>query len=416
MGNYIFDGIKALDMGTGGTVPLALKWLGDHGASVIKVETHLRLDSARMGGPFYGFIPGANRGGWQVWLNSTKYSFTVNLAKPQGRDLIKQLVVKWQPHILAESYRPGVMKKWGLDYDSIKKLKSDIIYWSSCIEGQYGPHCMRLGYGSVTSNLSGVGYLTGWPDRPPAGVPLAYSDFPAVGTGLIAITSALIRQRRTGKGVHLDQSQYESNLYVLAAPILEYLVNGRVMERNGNRLSHAAPHGVYPCEGVDRWVAIAVFTDEEWRSFCDVIGNPDWTKAPKFATLAGRKQSEDELDQLVGEWTKIHKAEDVESAMQARGVAANVVEDNQDIYEDPQMKYRGHFQEVEHPEVGKVKGELPPFRLSKSGERHFRAPLLGEHNNLILSEFLGLSDDEISDLYAEGAITTDADLPQPKKQ
>jgi crotonobetainyl-CoA:carnitine CoA-transferase CaiB-like acyl-CoA transferase len=202
----------------------------------------------------------------------------------------------------------------------------------------------------------------------------------------------------------------------MAAPLLEYLVNGRVMERNGNRLSYAAPHGVYPCEGEDRWIAISVFTDEEWRSFCDVIGNPDWTKDPKFATLAGRKQSEDELDQLVGGWTKTHKAEDIEAAMQARGVAANVVEDNQDIYEDPQMKHRGHFQEVEHPEVGKVRGELPPFRLSKSSERHFRAPLLGEHNNLILSQFLGLSDDEISDLYAEGAITTDADLPQPKKQ
>lgn len=416
MTRHIYDGIKVLDMSQGATIPLPMKWLGDHGATVIKIETHLRLDSARMGGPFYQFVPGADRGGWEMWLNSSKYSFTVNLSKPEGRDLIRQLVTKWKPNILAESYRPGIMAKWGLGYEDIRKLKPDIIYYSSCIEGQYGPHCMRLGYGLVTTNLSGVSHLTGWPDRPPAGMPLAYGDFPSAGTGAIALAAALIRQRKTGKGVYLDQSQYEANLYVLAGPILEYTVNGRVMGRNGNRMSGAAPHGVYPCEGTERWVAIAVFTDEEWHNFCRVIGDPDWTRDSRFNTLGARKQNEDELDRLVGGWTKTRKAEDVEAMMQAKGVAANVVEDNRDIYEDPQIRYRGHFKELDHPVVGKVRSELPPFRFSKSTERHFRAPLLGEHNHLVLSEFLGLSDDQISDLYAEGVITTDADLPQPKQK
>jgi len=402
-------------MSTGATVPLALRWLADHGATVIKIETHLRLDAARMGGPFYGFIPGVDRGGWEIWLNASKYSMTINLSKPQGIDLIKKLVSEWKPHILAESFRPGVMKKWGLDYDTVRELKPDIIYYSSCLEGQYGPHCMRLGYGPVSTNLSGVSHLTGWPDRGPAGMPLAYGDYPSAGTGLIAVVSALIRQRKTGKGVYIDQSQYESNLYLLAGPVLEYQVNGRVTTRNGNRHPKAAPHGVFPCEGEERWVAVAVFTNDEWRSFCRATGHTEWIDDPRFNTLEDRKRNEDELDRLVAEWTQNCTAEMVEEIMQSRGIAASVVEDNKDIYEDSQMQFRGHFQEMDHPEVGKVRSEFPPFRFSKSKERHFRAPLLGEHNFMVLSEFLGLSDDEISDIYAEGVITTEADLPQSKK-
>jgi len=247
-------------------------------------------------------------------------------------------------------------------------------------------------------------------------MPLAYGDFPSAGTGLITLASALIRQRKTGKGVHIDQAQYEANLYVLAGPLMEYLVNGRVMGANGNRIPNAAPHGVYPCDGDDRWIAIAVFTDEEWEDFCFVIGNPQWTKDPRFATLAVRKTNEDELDVLIAEWTKKHTAEEVEVIMQASGVAANVLEDNRDIYEDPQMKHYGHFREIEHPVVGTVRSEIPPFRFSKSTDSHVRAPLLGEHNHYVFTQFLGMSDDEVADLYANGVITTEADLPSSAKK
>ena len=416
MTHSIFSDVRILDMATAGTGPLGLSWMAGYGATVIKVETHLRLDATRMGGPFYEYVPGPDRGGWYMWLNPSKYGITLNLNKPGARDLIKRVVTDWQPHIMAESFRPGVMKRWGLDYDSVKRLKPDIVYFSTCLEGQYGPHSQRLGYGGVSTSMSGVSHLVGWPDRPPAGLPLAYADFPSAGTGLIAVVSALIRQRRTGRGLHIDQSQYESNLYVLAGPLMEYAVNGRVMGGNGNRHPSASPHGVYPCEGHDRWIAIAVFTDEEWRSFCRVIGDPAWASESRFATLAGRKNNEDELDRLVGEWTKDFPTEQVEAMMQAEGVAANVVEDNKDIYDDPQMKHYGHFRELEHPVVGTIRSEMPPMRFSKSRDTHFRAPLLGEHNHYVLSQFLGMSDDEIADLYAEGVITTDADLPAPRKQ
>jgi len=408
----IFDGIKILDFGMAATVPLALSWMGDYGATVIKIETHLRPDMARAGGPFYEARLGElDQAGWQQWLNCSKYSVTLNLEKSGGKALVKRLITEWQPHIMAESFRPGVMKRFGLDYDSVKQLKPDIIYWSTCLEGQYGPHSQRLGYGSVSTNLSGASYLTGWPDRPPSGLPLAYGDFASTGTGLLTLVSALLRHNKTGKGVYIDQAQYEVNVYVLAGAIMEYLVNGRIPERKGNRLNYAAPHGVYPCDGDDRWVAIAVFTEDEWKKFCRVIGDPEWCKDPKFMTFFDRKDNEDELDSLVGEWTIKKTAEEVETLMQTSNVAAHVVENAKDIYDDPQLKYYGHFRELAHPEIGTVKSEIPPLKFSKNTDVHFRAPLLGEHNYYVLSDFLGLSDDEISDLYAEGIVTSDADLP-----
>jgi crotonobetainyl-CoA:carnitine CoA-transferase CaiB-like acyl-CoA transferase len=349
--------------------------------------------------------------GWQQWLNSSKYSMTLNLSKPEGRELVRQLIKKWQPDIVAQSFRPGIMKRFGLDYDSVKEIKPDIIYWSTCLEGQYGPHSQRLGYGTVSTNLSGASFLAGWEDRPPAGMPMAYGDFASTGTGLLTLVSALIRRKKTGKGVHVDQSQYEVNVHVLAGPMMEYLVNGRVMKRNGNRLPYAAPHGVYPCSGDDRWVAIAVLTHDEWTRFCNVIEKSEWVADDRFSTLIARKNNEDELDRLIGEWTADRTAEQIEAMMQKNGLAANVVETGKDIYEDAQLSHYGHFKEMDHPEIGKIRSEIPPLKFSKVADKHFRAPLLGEHNHYVLSEFLDMTDDQISELYASGVITTEADLP-----
>ena len=200
-------------------------------------------------------------------------------------------------------------------------------------------------------------------------------------------------------------SQYENGVHFMAPLILDYVVNQRVANRMGNRYPYAAPHGAYRCRGEDRWCAIAVFTDEEWQSFCKVIGNPAWTNDPKFSTLLARKENEEELDRLVEEWTINHSAEEVMSMMQAAGVAAGTVQTAEDLLEhDPQLKHRHFFWELEHPEIGKYRARRPPFMLSKSPCELRRAPLLGEHNEYVLKEILGMSDEEIAELVIEGVI------------
>jgi crotonobetainyl-CoA:carnitine CoA-transferase CaiB-like acyl-CoA transferase len=173
----------------------------------------------------------------------------------------------------------------------------------------------------------------------------------------------------------------------------------------GNRCPHAAPHGAYQCQGDDRWCSIAVFTDKDWENFCRVIGNPAWTKDPRFATLALRKENEDELDCLVEEWTISHSAEEITARMQAAGVAAGTVQTTEDAMDhDPQLRQRGFFCELDHPEIGKYRAPRSSFVLSKSPCELKRAPLLGEHNEYALKEILGMSDEEIAELVIEGVL------------
>jgi crotonobetainyl-CoA:carnitine CoA-transferase CaiB-like acyl-CoA transferase len=228
------------------------------------------------------------------------------------------------------------------------------------------------------------------------------------------MVAALVRKRKTGKGVYIDAAGTEAALYgCFEACVLEYLVNGREQTRMGNRHPYAAPHGAYLCQGgdfppaklpalemKDRWCAIAVFTDEEWQRFCKVIGEPAWTKDPKFATLASRKQNEDELDRLVGQWTRDYSAEEVMYLMQAGGVAAGVVQTNQDLSEDAQLRHRGHWVLLDHKEIGPSYYNNYGWRLSKTPAQHKPVPLLGEHNEYVLRNFLGMSDEEIAEMAA----------------
>ena len=191
----------------------------------------------------------------------------------------------------------------------------------------------------------------------------------------------------------------------MAPLVLDYAVNRRVANRMGNRSTYAAPHGIYRCRGEDRWCAIAVFTDQEWESFGKAIGNPAWTNDPRFATLLTRKENEEELERLIEEWTIKHSPDEVMTRMQAAGVAAGALQTGQELLEhDPQLKHRGFFRELEHPEIGKYHSAAPAFLLSKSPYELRRAPLIGEHNEYVLKEILGMSDEEIAELVIEGVI------------
>ncbi len=412
-----YEGIKILDFTWGAVGTVAVRFLSDWGAEAILVETYRKPSLNRTAGPFWANVVGVERGGWwHVNYNASKRSLSLNLDHPKANEVMKRLITEWKPNILAESYTPGAMKRLNLDYETVKEWKPDIIYYSTCMEGQTGPHKDRMGYGNVATSLAGPNFYTGWPDRDPSGLYGAYSDCLSATAGNNLMVAALFYQRKTGKGLWIDQSQYESVIRCLAPPLMDYFLTGRVMERAGNRVPDAAPHGAFPCKGDDRWVAIAVFTDEEWGGFCRVIGNPEWTKEPKFATLMGRKANEDVLERLVGEWTIDFAAEQVEAMMQAGGVAANVVENAQDYMEDPQIKHYNAMPEFDHPLIGKTRIYGPAMKLSKCPDGVSRAPTMGEHNRNVLHDILGMSDDEIADLMVEGAISTEADLPEPPKK
>ena len=408
-----FQGLKVLDLTWVAVGPITMKYLGDHGATVVRVESVTRPDPSRSVTPFKDKIPGFNRGAFSSKFNTNKYGLGLNLAKPQGRAVIERLLKEWRPDVIAESFSPRAMRKWGLDYQRVKEYRPDIIYFSTCQQGQTGPHASFAGYGGQAMAMSGFAHITGWPDREPAGPYGAYTDFLNPPNAVAAVIAALEYRRRTGRGQHIDLSQYECAVHFLAPELLNYRVNGHVLNRQGNRDDYAAPHGVFPCRESQRypeggsWCAIAVTSDEEWRTLATIMGRPEWANDPRYATLEARKANEDELEQAIAEWTASRDRYEVMRSLQEAGVPAGVVQKGSDLWEDPQLAHRKHFQWLEHTECGPMPYEGGPFTLSETpGQLKTAAPLVGEHNDLVLKEFAGLSEEEIADLIAEGVLET----------
>lgn len=396
----VFEGIKVLDFTWVGVGPITTRYLADFGATVVRIESTSHPCPLRTAPPFKDSNPGVDRSGYFALFSPNKYSMTVNMNHPKGIEVIKRLI-SWAD-VVAESFIAGMMEKWGLGYEEIKKIKPDIIMYRTCMQGQTGPHSRTRATGVSLSGLTGFTQLCGWPDRTPTNPYGAYTDLIAPRFGAAMIIAALDYRRRTGKGQLLDASQFEAALQFTAPLTLDYFVNHRVAERRGNFCPYAAPHGAYRCRGKDRWCVIAVFTDEEWQSFCRVIGNPSWTKEPRFATLLGRKKHEQELDRLVEEWTINHTAEEVITLMQREGVAAGVVQTAQDLFQDPQLKHRDHFWTLNHKEMGPFSHMGQACHLSKTpAEARMPSPCLGEHNEYVWKEILGMSEAEFDQLLIE---------------
>jgi benzylsuccinate CoA-transferase BbsF subunit len=402
MGKLPLEGIKVADFTWVWTGPTTTKVLADFGATVLRIESTKRPDVWRIQPPFKGDKPGFNRGAIFNSINTGKMSITVDLSRPKGKELAKKFV-RWAD-IVTDNFAGGAMKRMGLDYESLKKIKPDIIMMSSALMGQTGPWHDSPGYGDQLSAISGLHEIAGWPDRIPGEIGF-YTDFIAPRFNALTLLAALDYRRRTGKGQFLDLAQYQEGIQFIAPVILDNVVNRRVATRKGNRDDYAAPHGVYPCKGEDRWCAIAVFTDQEWNGFCQAIGDPTWTRDPKFTTLKKRKENEDELNRLVGEWTVQQADEEVMNKMQAAGVGAGRIGTAEDQMEnDPQLKYREFYREQDHPELGKYRPPRQPCVLSKTPCQIRRAPLIGEHTEYALKEILGLADDEIETLVIEEVI------------
>jgi benzylsuccinate CoA-transferase BbsF subunit len=365
--------------------------------------------------PFKDNIVGIDRSAYYTAFNTNKYGMSLNLNNPKSQEVAHRLV-KWAD-IINESMAPGKMAKWGLDYESCKKIKPDTIYLSTTQAGQKGPWSHFGGYGNQGAAISGFYDIIGWPDRSPTPPNIPITDHIAPWFMIVATIAALDYRRRTGKGIYIEQSQWESSLHFLGPWLLDYKVNGRILTRMGNRDPYAAPHGAFPCKGNDRWIAIAVRNDEEWHAFCEVVGRPNWTNEDRFSSLIARKENEDELEKLIKQWTQKFTDIEIMEMMQKAGVPAGAVgggstDNTFDIFKDPQLKHREHFRTLEHPVIGRHIYNAPSYLLSKTpNDIHKAGPCLGEDNEYIYKDLLGYSDEDIENFLVEGVITTESDLP-----
>ena len=283
------------------------------------------------------------------------------------------------------------------------------------MQGYDGPHRDFLGFGAVLTPITGYSYLAGLPGRKPFGVGTNYPDYVInPGHTLVAILAALHYRRRTGKGQLIECAQLESSVAPLGPAVFNYTANGVVQPRVGNHIEVAAPHNSFKCKPLsdagrpldERWVVIACFSEDQWRSLVDAMGNPGWATDAKFATHEARKQNEDELDANINAWTADKDAYEIMNNLQARGVPAGVVQSAREILDqDEHVKDRGYYSYLDHIETGPAAYDGPPFRLSKTpGELRFPAPTLGEHTDYVCKEILGFTDEEITELLVAGAL------------
>jgi len=395
------DNVKIADFSWFVAGPFCVRYLADYGAKVIKVETGRRVDGVRTLPPYKDNVPGLNRSGYFHNFNSNKLGITLNLEHPAGRELAIKLV-RWAD-IVAESFAPGVMRGFGLDYESLTMVKPDIIMISLSARGQTGPHSRLPAVGMHLAALSGFIDITGWPDRDPALLYGAYTDSIAGRFGACGLLAALEHKRRTGKGQYIDLSQYEAGIQFMIPALLDYSAHGKSMTRRGNRHPSAAPHGAFRCQGDDRWCAIAVFTDEEWQALGRLMDHPELGGDPRFSTAMARKKNEEELNRLVERWTLGFAPETVMRMLQEVGVAAGVVETAEDLHLEAQLKARNHFRVLEHQETGESTYDSFGSVMSETpAELGRAAPVLGQDNYQVYTEMLGLSDEEFVELMNEG--------------
>ncbi|MBI4288197.1 MAG: CoA transferase [Chloroflexi bacterium] len=382
--------------------PLLGKYLADFGATVVRVESRLALDQHRVTVPYKG-EPNLNRSGIFPLLNSSKLSLGLNLSNPRGVEVAKRLISRCD--VVLENFVPGMMERWGLGFEDLLKIKPGVVMFRHSTQGQSGPYSKHPGFGWNVNALVGVNHITGWPDREAVGPCVVYPDYNPAFLGVATILAALDHSRRTGQGQCIDVAQLEANLPMLSLAVLDYVANGRVAGRCGNKSPWAAPHNAYPCLGDDRWCAIAVESQRDWESLCGVMENPAWTKDPRFSTVGARKRNEEEMDCLMAAWTTGLEAEDVMTRLQAAGVSAGVVESGQDLLErDPQLKHRGHFLWLEQPDMGRALHQGWTVSLSRTPYDVRLAPTFGEHTEYVCTRMLGISDEEFVDLLGEGVV------------
>ena len=365
------------------------------GAEVIKVESNLKLDFQRR------TREGVNRGPNFNAYNRGVKSCTLNLKQPEGVEIFKKLVRI--SDVVIENLSPRAMLGFGLDYNTLKEVKPDIIMVSVPGFGSTGPDKNYISYASTVEAVGGLAASFGYPGGEPATPSIFLADPTGGMYGALCVCSAVYFHRKTGRGQHVDIAQSEAITTFLPEVIMEYVMNGRMRTRMGNRDEIMAPHGCYPCKGEDKWVAIAVSSDEEWRALCQVMGNPDWSKKERFSDQFNRWQNQDELNKLIATWTKDFTHYEVMHKLQDAGVAAGASLNTEEMFNDPHVRERGIFIEKDHPEAGKTIVWRSPWKSALTANNP-PAPCLGEHNEYVFKTLLGMSDNEIDRLTNEKVI------------
>ncbi|HKA05210.1 MAG TPA: CaiB/BaiF CoA-transferase family protein, partial [Acidimicrobiales bacterium] len=390
LGRGPLHGLRVVDFTWAVAGPTATMVLASFGAEVIKVETSLRLDVLRRS-DFIG-----------ATTNRQKKAITLDLRHPKAVALVKRLVAT--SDVVAESFRPGVMDDLGLGYDALRTVKPDIVMLSSSMAGQTGPLSHFAGYAPMFVALSGLGEMTGYPDGPPTQIRVG-GDIIVGAHAAFALVAAILHHQMTGSGSHIDLSAIESQASLIGDSLLDYTVNGMLQRRSGNDEADVAPHNCYRCDGDDEWISIVVETDGEWQALVRVMGDPIWAGSALFSDGRSRRENGRELDGHIEAWTSSLRAADVMTRLQSAGVAAMPSYRAAELFADPHVVFRDMV-----TAVSSGAGSMPlvrlggrfsatPMQLDRAG------PAMGEHNEEVFRGLLGLSEQELEALAAEGVFT-----------
>ena len=403
------EGIRVADFTWIVAGPQATRILADLGAEVIRVENESRLDSMRVGS-VVGDQPSYNRSGFFNNFNRNKLGMTVNLHHPRGKLVAERLVQA--SDIVIENFSAGVFERLGFGWERLQELNPRISYITMSGFGQTGRNSHYVTWGPTAQAVSGITYMSGLPDQPPAGWGFSYLDHTGGYFGAIAALMALNYRAETGRGQYVDIAQVATGMTLAGVPMLDYQVNGREYRRTGNhsRWPAVAPHAVYRCkdslEGEDRWIAIAAESEAQWRALCDVLGAAELLTDARFASNLTRVERQDALDACITGFTRRFDSRELMYLLQARGVPAGAAQNTRDKMEyDPQLEHRNFYVQAGHPELGRHRFEALPVHFSDAGSAAPQgAPCLGQHTQDVLTRVLGYSEAEVAELMAEAAV------------
>jgi len=387
--------------------PQLTQWLAVMGAEVIKIETNLRQEVSKMQmakATGEQEAVDSKRVGYFASLNYGKKSITLNMKHPKAVGIVKELVKV--SDIVAENFGKAVMEHWGLGYADLKKIKPDIVYYAGSGWGRTGPYSERPAYSPIIDAFTGIAYANSFLGGEPLGLGVrGWNDSISAQHGVFAVLAALYHRSKTGKGQYIDLSMIEVAMSFAPEQALNYAINGKLKGPIGNQDEYMAPHGCYRCKGEDKWVAIAVSNEIEWVAFCEAIGNPDWTKNQEFNNELSRHKNQDKLDKLINDWTINFDHIEIMQKLQKAGVMAGASLNVEEVVNDPHLAERNFFVDIEYPDKTKLRRTGLPWKLSDTSRGNYRyAPSLGEQNNYVFSELLGISNDDIQKLKEEKVI------------